>query len=203
MGTLYSIFVQYLEKGGIVNIVIAAVCLVALYIGFTKTFLFMSLDSSEKKSRKTRAGNSLPAGISCANIWLANLFIREYNTHPGRAVVYFKNWFRELLLEKVPQLEDGLDTMAAWIAVAPLLGLLGTVVGMVETFSIITRYGVGNPNLLSEGISVALITTQSGLVVAFPCLLFHNYLVGRKNALIHSIIADGEKLIQWIETGKK
>jgi biopolymer transport protein ExbB/TolQ len=60
--------------------------------------------------------------------------------------------------------------------VAPLLGLLGTVTGMVQTFRIITIYGNQNPSLMSDGISEALITTQSGLIVAFPIMLINNRL---------------------------
>jgi biopolymer transport protein ExbB len=61
-------------------------------------------------------------------------------------------------------------------AVAPLLGLLGTVTGMIATFDIITEFGTGNPKLLSSGISVALVTTELGLVVAIPALLIGNLL---------------------------
>lgn len=61
--------------------------------------------------------------------------------------------------------------------VAPLLGLLGTVTGMVSTFNVITIYGNQNPVLMADGISEALITTQSGLIIAFPLLLLNNRLV--------------------------
>jgi biopolymer transport protein ExbB len=67
---------------------------------------------------------------------------------------------------------------------------------MVNTFEIICEFGVGNPNLLSEGISVALITTQAGLLVAFPSLLFYNLLTNRKNAVLRRLLADGEKIIK-------
>ena len=63
-------------------------------------------------------------------------------------------------------------------AVAPLLGLLGTVTGMISTFEIITEHGTGDPRMLSSGISEALITTQLGLIVAIPMLLLGNILKG-------------------------
>ncbi|MDR3001926.1 MAG: MotA/TolQ/ExbB proton channel family protein [Fibromonadaceae bacterium] len=63
--------------------------------------------------------------------------------------------------------------------IAPFLGLLGTVTGMVKTFEIITIYGNQNPVLMADGISEALITTQSGLVIAFPLLLLNNRLAGK------------------------
>lgn len=77
------------------------------------------------------------------------------------------------LLEVEPLLQRSLSIIAACAAIAPLLGLLGTVTGMITTFDVITLYGTGNPRLLSGGISVALVTTQLGLVVAVPLLLGH------------------------------
>jgi biopolymer transport protein ExbB len=63
-------------------------------------------------------------------------------------------------------------------AVAPLLGLLGTVTGMISTFDVITEFGTGDPKLLSSGISIALVTTEVGLAVAIPALIFGNLLSG-------------------------
>jgi biopolymer transport protein ExbB len=107
-----------------------------------------------------------------------------------------QNRLRALLLYTVPRLERGLPTMAVLINIAPLLGLLGTVGGMIQTFSAITRFGTANPRLLAEGISVSLVTTQAGLMVALPCLLFQNMLIHRKNHIIDGLIADSETLIQ-------
>jgi len=81
--------------------------------------------------------------------------------------------------ERNNQLEQHLRTISTLAAAAPLLGLLGTVSGMVHTFETITSYGFGNPVLLAEGISEALLTTQAGLVVAFPIVIFHNFLFHR------------------------
>ncbi|MDO9310651.1 MAG: MotA/TolQ/ExbB proton channel family protein, partial [Nitrosomonas sp.] len=61
-------------------------------------------------------------------------------------------------------------------SIAPLLGLLGTVTGMIETFDMITEFGTGDPKLLSEGISIALVTTELGLIVAIPTLLLGSIL---------------------------
>jgi biopolymer transport protein ExbB len=72
-------------------------------------------------------------------------------------------------------------------AVSPLLGLLGTVTGMIETFQSITLFGTGDPKLMSGGISQALITTQLGLAVAIPLVLFHSLLVGRANRLVEKL----------------
>ncbi|MBD3315082.1 MAG: hypothetical protein GF344_04790, partial [Chitinivibrionales bacterium] len=74
--------------------------------------------------------------------------------------------------------------------------------GMIETFRVITAFGLGNPNLTADGIRVALITTQAGLTVAFPLMIFHNYLVNRSRGIVNKLILDGETLIKRIEGGK-
>ena len=95
----------------------------------------------------------------------------------------FKMHFREFLLSVVPFTNQGLDSISALITVAPLLGLLGTVTGMISLFEVITRFGTGDPKLLAGGISEALITTEVGLIIAIPILLIHNYLRNRKNGI--------------------
>jgi len=70
--------------------------------------------------------------------------------------------------------------IATLAAVAPLLGLLGTIIGMIHTFETIERFGFGNSTLLADGISEALLTTQAGLLVAFPLLLANTYIKRKK-----------------------
>jgi biopolymer transport protein ExbB len=91
---------------------------------------------------------------------------------------------QEAILRELPRVERGLSMLAVFGAVAPLLGLLGTVTGMIETFRVITLYGTGDPRLMSSGISEALITTELGLAVAIPIMLFHTFLSRRANAII-------------------
>lgn len=86
---------------------------------------------------------------------------------------------REILIDEVPQLEKHLATLAVIAGAAPLLGLLGTVTGMISLFQVITHYGTGDPKIMAGGISEALITTQTGLSVAIPILLVHNALRNR------------------------
>lgn len=76
-------------------------------------------------------------------------------------------------------MDQGMHMVSVLAAVAPLLGLLGTVTGMVATFNIITIYGNSNPVLMAAGISEALITTQSGLLIAFPVVLWKNRIQDR------------------------
>jgi len=93
----------------------------------------------------------------------------------------------EQLGEESSLLNKGLPTVAVLAAVSPLLGLLGTVTGMIETFQSITLFGTGDPKLMSGGISQALVTTQLGLAVAIPLVLFHSLLAGQANRIVEKL----------------
>ncbi|UCZ55974.1 MotA/TolQ/ExbB proton channel family protein [Desulfurispirillum indicum] len=101
----------------------------------------------------------------------------------------------EEILREVPRLEWGLTTIKILAAVAPLLGLLGTVVGMIETFQAITLFGTGDPQLMAGGISQALVTTALGLVVAIPLLFLHNLATAKSRALINTMEEQGAGLL--------
>jgi biopolymer transport protein ExbB len=96
---------------------------------------------------------------------------------------------QETFLHEFPKLERFLPSIRMLSAVAPILGLLGTVTGIIATFDMITVVGGGKPRLLAGGISEALITTAAGLIIAIPGLLAHSFLSGR----INSIIAEAER----------
>ena len=91
------------------------------------------------------------------------------------------------ILEEQPTIERFGALILVIAAVAPLLGLLGTVTGMIATFEIITEFGTGDPAMLSGGIGEALITTQLGLVVAIPAVLLGNVLKGRQNEVLRRL----------------
>jgi len=91
---------------------------------------------------------------------------------------------QEAILHELPTVQQGIAMLAVLGAVAPLLGLLGTVTGMIDTFRVITLFGTSDPKLMSGGISEALITTEIGLAVAIPIMLCHTYLSRRSDHLI-------------------
>jgi biopolymer transport protein ExbB len=95
---------------------------------------------------------------------------------------------QEVLLHEVPRLERHLTTLSVMAAAAPLLGLLGTVSGLIAMFQVITEHGVNDPKLLAGGIGEALIATETGLLVAIPTLLAHNWLANR----VDKLVADAE-----------
>jgi biopolymer transport protein ExbB len=100
-----------------------------------------------------------------------------------------ENVLQEAILKELPRLERFLPALNVMAAVAPLLGLLGTVTGMIGTFHVITLYGTGDPRLMAGGISEALVTTMLGLAVAIPVMLIHAFLRRR----IEHIVGDMEE----------
>jgi biopolymer transport protein ExbB len=99
----------------------------------------------------------------------------------------------------VSGLERYLNTLGTIAAVAPLLGLLGTVIGMIDVFAVIMQAGVGSPGQLAGGISKALITTAAGLSVAIPALIFHRYFNGRVDELIVGMEEQALRLIEVMQ----
>jgi biopolymer transport protein ExbB len=96
---------------------------------------------------------------------------------------------QEQLLQELPRLGRFMGGIAILAAIAPLLGLLGTVTGIIQTFGVIRAFGNANPSLMAGGISEALITTAAGLIIAIPILVVHSLLRGRADR----IIADAER----------
>jgi biopolymer transport protein ExbB len=91
----------------------------------------------------------------------------------------------EAILKERPQIESGLNMIKIISMVAPLMGLLGTVTGMIQTFQAITDFGAGDPKLMAGGISTALVTTVQGLVVAIPTVFMHTILSGKAKRIVH------------------
>ena len=96
----------------------------------------------------------------------------------------------------VHELERYLNALGTIAAISPLLGLLGTVIGMIKVFAVITTQGVGNPGVLASGISEALLTTAAGLTVAIPALLFHRFFRGRVDELVVTMEAEALKMVE-------
>jgi biopolymer transport protein ExbB len=96
----------------------------------------------------------------------------------------------------VHELERYLNPLGTIAAISPLLGLLGTVSGMIRSFTAITAQGVGNPTVLAGGISEALITTAAGLTVAIPALIAYRYLRGRVDSLVVAMEKESMKFVE-------
>ena len=104
--------------------------------------------------------------------------LRDY---PDRAAA--EKAIEEVFAGEVPTLERGLSTLSVLATTAPLAGLLGTVMGMIQLFEVITMHGTSDPKLLAGGISVALLTTEAGLIVAIPLQFLLTFLTNRADTI--------------------
>ena len=153
-----------LNHGGVVGYVIITLAFVGILLGLYKTFTLFTQGAAMRGSAKTRtAGTSNP---------LARV-LEVYESNRNRDIETLELKLDEQILKESPKIEWGLDIIKVLAAVAPLLGLLGTVVGMIITFTAITIYGAGDPKLMADGISTALVTTVQGLIAAIPLVLIH------------------------------
>ena len=103
----------------------------------------------------------------------------------------------------LPELERFLNTLGTIAAISPFLGLLGTVLGMIQMFAGVGTYGVGDPALVASGISKALVTTAAGLIVAIPSLMFYRYFRGRVNELVVAMEEEADKLLVILQGTKR
>lgn len=122
------------------------------------------------------------------------------NAHHGREVM--KESIEEAAGHVVHELERYLNTLGTIASIAPLLGLLGTVVGMIRVFAQIMVQGTGNASALAGGISEALITTAAGLSVAIPALVMHRYYTGRIDAIVVRLEQQTIKLVDALHAGE-
>jgi len=175
---------EVVESGGVIAYIIVALGLVALAMILARTFFLWNSGSNTsrlvdevtplvEKGDMDRALQGCKASKGASARVLAAT-IRHLDTDPDT----LEDIISESILHETPYLERFESAIIVFAAVAPLLGLLGTVTGMISTFDVITEYGTGDPKLLSGGISEALVTTQLGLIVAIPALLLGNLLSG-------------------------
>lgn len=116
------------------------------------------------------------------------------NRFHERAVM--KESIEEVGRHVVHELEHYLNSLGTIAVVAPLLGLLGTVLGMIQMFSVITTQGAGDGSVVAGGIAQALITTVFGLIVAIPTLIFHRYFLGRVDDLVVTMEQEALKMVE-------
>lgn len=147
------------------------------------------LDADKLRELKASSplGRILAAGLS--------------NSRHGRDVM--KESIQEAASHVIHELERYLNTLGTIAAVAPLLGLLGTVIGMIKVFTAIMLQGTGNAGVLAGGISEALITTASGLSVAIPALIMHRHFLRRIDGIVVNLEQETIKLVDVLHGDRK
>ena len=180
----------------------------------------LSLAIIAERSWTLRRGNVIPSGVGVqVEEWAARHELDKRHIDQLRnasalgrvlaAALANRHRPRELIKEAVEdtgrhvvhELERFLNTLGTIAGISPLLGLLGTVIGMIKVFSAILAHGVGNANELAGGISEALITTAAGLTVAIPSFFFYRYFKGRVSEYVVTMEVQAISLIEAIERG--
>jgi len=167
-------FVERINQGGFVGYIILLILIAGLVMGVMQ-FLFLRNESQtidNELNSKNYSDNSTLGKLN--NI---------YSKYKGDTPEELEAQLEDVLAKTAPALEKNLSIIKLLAAVAPLLGLLGTVIGMIETFQAITLFGTGDPKLMAGGISQALVTTMLGLIAAVPLLFVHNILDSRSRAI--------------------
>ena len=162
--------------GGIVGYVITGVFVVAILLAlwrFAVLFAMSSSVSSQLKTKQPNTGNPLGRVLQVAS------------ENPNLDPESLELKLHEAVLKERPAIESGLNLLKIIAMVAPLMGLLGTVTGMILTFQMITLFGAGDPKAMAGGISQALVTTVLGLCVAIPTVLLHTLVNGRAQRILH------------------
>ena len=176
---------ERIAQGGLVGYIILGLGGVGLLVALWKLLATLKIEfsvrSQLRKPEQGSAGNPLGRVLAAGQA--------------GRTTDETELRVDEALLKEAPLLERGLTLLKLIAAVAPLLGLLGTVTGMIGTFQSITLFGTGDPKLMAGGISQALMTTVLGLCVAIPLLFCHSLLAARSRRLLQLLQQKGLALL--------
>ncbi len=197
--------ISYLSRGGIVMIPLLLCSVIGLAIIIEKIFVLRKRKIlipeivSVVESIETQKDIELAKRVCekhrgpFANILLVALNLQAY---PKEEI---KELTEEQGRQEVRSLEKGLSVMETIAGISPLLGLLGTVIGMIKVFTVISTQGAGQAKALAGGISEALITTATGLVIGIPILVAFNYFTNRAENFILDIEKYSTRLVQKIK----
>jgi biopolymer transport protein ExbB len=163
------------HQGGIVGYVITGLLIFGLLIVLERLITLTKLGGAIKKQAKSSTPGNNPLG-RIMSVYLAN---KDLDTDDLELKL------DEAILKETPKIERGVNIIKVLAAVSPLLGLLGTVTGMIATFQSITLFGTGDPKLMAGGISTALMTTVLGLISAIPLIFLHAIVAGKSKSMVH------------------
>jgi biopolymer transport protein ExbB len=169
-------FWERIQQGGIIGYLILGVGFVAALIILERAiFLTRTNRAVQRQLRSDKVDSGNPLGR----------VLQYYEENPNQDTEILQLKLDEAVLKELPKIERGLSSIGVLAAIAPLLGLLGTVTGMIETFRSITLFGSSDPKYMSSGISEALVTTELGLMVAVPIVLVLSFLTNKGNNIVH------------------
>jgi biopolymer transport protein ExbB len=177
---------ERIQQGGWIGFIILGLGVIGILIALQR-FVFLTLVGKGVATQQTQTEPSLKNPLG--------RILSVYSDTVGQDVETLALKLDEAILRETPKIERGLITLAVLAAITPMLGLLGTVSGMIETFQSITLFGTGDPKLMSGGISQALVTTELGLAVAIPLVFIHSAISGKSNRIVQILDEESAALI--------
>jgi len=201
LGTLLGLIVETpglterIHQGGEIGYLTIGLGVLAFVWGVFRWFTLSSTASAVKaQSRRPKASKSNPLG---------RVILAYEGVSNKKDVGAIQAALDDAILKELPKLESGLSLVKIISNVAPLLGLLGTVIGMVITFQSITLFGTGDPQIMASGISTALMTTVIGLVVSIPLVLLHSFASGAANRVAQMLEEQAAGIIAEHADGRR
>jgi biopolymer transport protein ExbD len=195
---VFFTFAKLFDEGGWVLYPIFFVSMIVWYIGIGRAVRLRRFESARKKLvNAIKNGQSLDASRLVEPFGLLYTRLKSAKSRIKRDSVC-----AQFMAEATPLIERGVSTIAACIVVSPLLGLLGTITGMNEMFSVIGKFGFGNPTIMAGGISIALLATLTGLGVAVASLFVYDYIQRLKQSLLDNLNLDLEEISRGADDGE-
>ncbi len=165
------------HAGSYVGYIITGMLIIGLLIGIFK-IIQLTMVGGKMRSQLNNIDNP-------SNTNPLGRILTVYNANKKADTESLELKLDEAILKELPSVESGINIIKIFAAIAPLLGLLGTVLGMIATFQQITLFGTGDPRIMAGSISMALVTTAQGIIAALPLILMHSVVAGRAKSIVH------------------
>lgn len=181
---------EFYHQGGTVGYAITVLLILGLLIALERVIVLGVVSSKMKAQQKNldTPNSNNPLGR----------LLQVYIENKGADAETLELKLDEQILRETPKVDRGINLIKMFAAIAPLMGLLGTVIGMILTFQTITLFGTGDPKIMAGNISLALVTTALGLIAALPLILVHSIVAGRSKAVLHKLDEQSAGLIAEI-----
>jgi len=188
--TRKKILMEFYHEGGTVGYAITFLLLIGCLIALERMIVLGTVSSRIKAQEKNldQPNDNNPLGR----------LIKVYHENKNVDAETLELKLDEAILRETPKVDRGITLIKMFAAIAPLMGLLGTVIGMIMTFQTITLFGTGDPKIMAGDISLALVTTALGLICALPLILIHSIVAGKSKSVLQKLDEQSAGLIAAI-----
>jgi biopolymer transport protein ExbB len=188
--TRKKVLMEFYHEGGTVGYAITVLLALGFLIALERMLVLTTISSRIKSQEKNleQPNDNNPLGR----------LIKVYHENRNVDAETLELKLDEAILRETPKVDRGINLIKMFAAIAPLMGLLGTVIGMIMTFQTITLFGTGDPKIMAGDISLALVTTALGLICALPLILVHSVVAGKSKSVLQKLDEQSAGLIAAI-----